>query len=423
MATPQYQFTFGPYGSGLCALSQITSFHMRSFPQDDWQNWGIVWSENGHSIVLKDLTLDGDGDGLAVTYEWTGPVPAAPVTPPANAGTRSTVSAIKDFFQAKTRAVESFAISNVVNPLIEGANAAHNIIVDNPIPFDVANTGMDIYGVITGYAASAVLWGGGAAATATGVAAAPGVAAMAAGYTSAAAGTACFLLTISDGTHLVLEVVSKVTGSDDVVKSWEGTGYYKNTERYMPIVAIIDPLREGGMLLKNMRELKTIAPLKAADEGLIAQAPVAAAAAARTDNLAANAVNVMDKDSPALAAIRKAQAARLATAQEAAAKATAAAADLKRLAEKADKLNEEIKKFLTWKMHWKESTASKDVALNAWSVGNYAFNFPFVENYGEHIGDSPVRSLIPPHMSLEAASNLIHYLQIQAVAIGGRVAR
>ncbi|WP_026439542.1 hypothetical protein [Acidocella facilis] len=421
------RFTFGPYLSAAMARHHLRMFQSLAFPGQGSEAWGIVWSENGQACVLQPPTYDKDGDALALAYEWTGAVPLHPKPQYDKTPARSVKTILEEFYTNSVQNLKTFAVTHVVNPVISSVNAVHNVIVDHPIAFDTMNTALDAYGTISGFLDGLVLFGVGGATSATGVGVPLGAAEIAAGATGFAASGASFNLLVADGRHLWFEVFS----DDKAVKRWEGTEYYKNTERIAPLVAIIDPLREGTKALGAMRELRPLSTETAAATKLAANTTAAATeatdAAARIDNLAGNAQKILDPNSNALAQIKQQQVLRQANAAAAAARAKEAAADLARLQKKADELQKEVSDYFTLKVHFKEATLTRDAALNGWSMGNYAFNNPFSEHFGEHIGNQtkagPLQALVPAGLSGAEMLGFMHHIYAAVIAVGGGKAK
>ncbi len=417
-------FTFGPYYTSGSALHHLQMFHALAFPGQGSADWGIVWSEHGRACVLQQPAYDGDGHALALAYEWTGSVPALPAPASLNKSSPHPIKAVlEEFFTDKWQTAKAATETNIINPAISKLNAIHNVIVDHPKTFDGINIILDAYGTVTGIIGGVAVIGAGSATSATVVAAPVGVAEITAGVTATAAGAASFLLLRADTKHLYLEIFS----DDTAVKKWEGTAYYKNTERVAPLVALIDPLREGTQALRAMRELRPLGAETATAVKLATTTAVDATdatnAAGRMDNLANNAQKVLDPNSNTLAQITQQQATRKATAAAARAHAEAAAADLAKLQKKAAALQKEVTDYFTLKVHFQEATVTRDATLNIWSVGNYSFNNPFSNNAGEHIGpkvaSAPLQALIPFSLSSAAAAGFMHHLYAAVIAVGG----
>lgn len=424
MANGTDGFTFGPYHSAAAARQHLLMFQSRAFSGQGSEAWGIVWSENGRACVLQPPIYDKDGDGLALAYEWTGPVPTCPIpAKPDDTPPRQIKSILEEFYTNSVQSLKTAVVAGIVNPAITGLNAVHNVIVDHPVAFDSVNVVLDACGMVTGFVGGLILFGSGGATSATVVAAPLGAAEIAAGATGWAASGASAALLMADSRHLYLELFSGTAA----IKKWEGTGYYQNTERVAPLVALIDPLREGTKALGAMRELRPLGGETAIAAKLATTATTAATeatdAAARIDNLAGNAQKVLDPNSNALAQIKQQQAVRQANVAAATARAQAAAADLARLQKKAAALQKEVSDYFTLKVHLKDATITRDTALNSWAGGNYAFNNPFSQKFGEHIGKepeaTPLQALVPTGESGTAAFNFLHHLYASVVVLGG----
>lgn len=424
MANNTDGFTFGPYHTAASARIHLSMFQSMAFPGRDSQNWGIVWSEQGRTCVLRSPTYDKDGDALALAYEWTGPAgPKAKSNNAPHAPKRPVQSVLQEFFASTEQSLQATADTYVVNPVITGVNAVHNAIVDHPIAFDSVNTVLDAYGMATGFVGGATAIGVGSATSATGVAAPLGVAEIAAGTTGIAAGVASLALFRADGEHLYLELFA----NEAAVKKWENSHTYLNTERVAPIVALIDPAREGTQALKAMRDLPLV-KIEAASAArlatdMAADATNASDAAARINTLANNAQKTLDSESNALARIKQVQSVRQADATTASARAVAAAADLARLQKKASALEKEVKGYFSLQVHFMDATVTRDTVLNSWALGNYGFNNPFSKKFGEHIGTDPaaasLQALVPNHRSGPQMLNFLHHIYVAVVAVGG----
>ncbi len=435
MADPNPTPSFGPYYSGGAALTHISMFLNIALPGKDSSSWGIVWNEYGKACVLRPPTLDKDGDGLAIVYEWKGPIPPDPAAPrPGTGGGQSMESALGKFFSEPLQSAKSLAIEYVANPAIRTGIFAHNLIVANPIATDAASLGLDVWGVL---ASGAAVCGFGAETAATGVTGV-GAPAAAAGAIATAGSYSAFLssgaLMVADGRHLYLEVFS----TDDAVKAWEDTPYYDKAEKFGPLVALFDPLREGVQALKSARDLKLLKPVSSAAAKDLATAN---ADAARAASQSAKDTELLDKvqaylakpghvsepiDQKVAAALQDKQAASKAAAAAAKIRAAQAQKNFLRLSKKADELQKEISDYIALRVHFKDATLVRDATTNAWSGGMYVANNPFSTSYGQttpgaaapSIFDNALRALIPTGFYKQAMGGFSHYFNIVVAAVG-----
>jgi hypothetical protein len=377
-----------------------------------------------------------DGDGLAVIYEWKGPVPPAPAPPQKQkAGSGSLSSTLHNFFSNQAQSIKAAATDYIVNPAIQTYDAAHNWIVSNPKTVDTANLGLDLWGVA---ASGAALLGFGAvttASTATGVGAPVAAASGTATAASWLALVSSSALVGADGRHLYLEL----RYGDATAKNFEKTEFYDKTEKFVPVLLLFDPLREATQAIRAGRELKTIPQATAA---AAREMSAANAAAAQALAQAAHDGEVLGKvqefvakpghmpsaaDDKFTAALKGDQASAKAAAAAATARAAEAEKRLTELTEKAKKLQEKISDYMALSIHFQEATLLRDGITNAWSVGNYGFNNPFAANSGEKILMSstrsafsdPLQALAPASLSHGFVSSLVHYLSIGVAAVGG----
>lgn len=423
METKKTQVIFGPYGDAATAKHYLSLFLSQALPLQLATQLGIVWSDDNECQLLKAPLFDKNGNGFAVSFVWTGPVP--PRKHKAVKATQSKSSALRSFFSDMRQRGDQL--------LVEGENVGigvyndalvptQNWMMNHPKTMDTINTGLDLVGVATSGVATLVLGSitaGGVATTATGVGAVPGavvtVAASEGTEVSWTGVVANGALAVADARHLYLEWF----GTDEQVKTWEHTAYYKYAERAGPVVALFDPARN---FIKMIGKAKQIAPLTdemakvsrdAADaQASAAQATVnAQAQSARLNKLQ----NFIDQpghvgtnvDQKILASAQSANQATQKAQEAAVARAAGAANKLAKLQKEADALKKELEEYRAKRLSLTEATRMQDAMASTWAGIVYGTTNP----WGKEIGTAWTPSKPEPLPNS-------HYISIGVIAVG-----
>lgn len=423
MAAPKNTAIFGPYGDAATARHYLSLFLSQALPSQRAANLGIVWSDHNECVLLRPPVFDKNGDGLAVSFAWTGPVPPVPHKP--EKPTQSVYSAVKGFFSNLRQSGDELLVGSEnagIGLYNDALVPTQNWMMNHPKTMDTVNTGLDLVGVATSGVATLVLGSvtaGGAATTATGVGAIPGAAVTVA----AAEGTeiswtgvvANGALAFADVRHLYLEWF----GTDEQVKAWEHTTYYKYTERVGPVVALFDPARN---FIKMIGKAKQLVPL--ADEVRqagreTADAEAAATQATANTQLQAARVSKLQNfinqpghvgaaaDQKVLSGAEQARQTAQTAQDAAAARAASASAKLAKLQKEADLLKKELEAYRARRVSLREATRMQDAIASSWAGIVYNTTNP----WGEEIGSpwKPAKPVLLPDL---------HHISIGVVAVG-----
>jgi hypothetical protein len=427
------------YGNTASALHHTKRFLIGALSPRQAHGIGIVWLDSQGTSLLQAPTFDTKGHGLAVVFQYRGPIRPEHVPPKRHGAVRTTYDAVYDFFAAGTR---------------DAYQTVHNAIVDHPDIVGAVNVGLDL--VTTGETVVALL--GEAAVTVPLVTSVFGVAALplddAAMVTTASALGASAALLVADGKDLGLRLFE---GQKVAEKYETGSEFYARTEQFGPLIAIIDPLREATRVLQAGRSVKAAEAAvqdatKAADAARAANnmadaaAADAKAGADRVSNYLAQPGRPVTQEGQALMQRRAAaSAAASRQASAAAAKTAETLKNLDALKKKADALTDIINDYTrVGRLH--HSALRESVATNFWAIGNYAFNNPFSAYSGKPVGlaamrnptayqaatgggarPSPWLALVPDSLldgrGRLSMSEFVHYMTLRVVAVSSPIHR